>query len=114
MKLSKLPEKISICGKDYKVRYSRKRLTYKMNENKRSGNVLGYHLGLKGEIGISIGDKTDYNYCVDEIIDTIIHESLHAISQRFRLELKEAQVKHLAPAIQALFKDNLKLLDLLK
>lgn len=43
---------------------------------------------------------------LEQVQDTSLHESLHAISDSLRLGLKESQVHQLAAAILALLKDN--------
>ena len=117
MRKKDLPDKIRVCGKDYKVRYSNGKLTYKEKNGKRcKGNLFGFHQGNKGVIGIRLKNINEYNepYSNDEITNTILHESLHGLSHRFDLGLTERQVYCLGVGVQALLKDNPKIYNLLK
>ena len=107
---NELPKTIRICGKDYKVKYPK---------NKPFANIRG--------IGKHIECNATHNYetstikvwyplyaSKDYIMEKIIHECLHGIENAMKIELGEITIKVMACHIQALLKDNPKLLELLK
>ncbi len=106
----KYPKKIRILGKEYQIKYVK---------HIEKGKVVAQHWYGEGIIKIATITSNNKKRCKDEIITSIIHESLHAINNRTNLSenkntnLNEEQVTRLSTAIQALLTDNPKLKKLL-
>ena len=102
------PTTLNIIGKTYKVSYINNDIMGKSDKNKPL-QLMGTCNNLAGKIRI----KTK-KYCNSEIITTLLHESLHAISARLSLDVTENQIDKLSIGMQSLLMDNPKLNRLLK
>lgn len=85
-----LPSTLKILGKKFKV------ITLQDGEQDELDGFMDLR---KQEIGIR-------PQALEQVQDTTIHESLHAISDSLKLRLSESQVHQLAASILALLKDN--------
>ena len=91
--LELMPNRIKVGWKTYDIVFSESRLN-------SGGDLYG---------------QIDYDNCVitlrdssspDQVRATLIHETLHAISEMYGLELEEKLVTDLANALYTVFKDN--------
>jgi len=108
MNSKKLPNKLKICGKTYNIKYV-KQQPYRNIKYLGRRKVVASH-DYEASI-ITIWYQPDMSN--DYILEKLIHESLHAIEHGIKIEIGEIPVKCFAPMIQALFKDNKKLRNML-
>lgn len=87
----KRPTKVRIAGRDFEIRY--------VKDDLNSGNN-GYCHHDQGFLSIADDLKPL------EEIDTVLHETMHSISNTFDLDLTERQVLVLATVLVGVFQDN--------
>ena len=93
-----VPSSLRIIGKDYEVQHKDKAASPE-------------DLGLCDDEAQIINVRIDI--ADDSIIETLLHECIHAISSGMKLSLTERQVHGLGVGLYALFKDNPDLVSLL-
>lgn len=97
--VEKIPESVRIIGKTYDI-------------------VLSPKASMPNEYGLCDSERQRIHVMVDAsnatIIDTLLHECLHAIDFSIHLELTERQVHATASGLAALFLDNPDLVNLFK
>jgi hypothetical protein len=86
--MSKLPKKIRVIGKDYKV--------ISTNRIEHFGECC------HGKLKIKINRRQDKQ----QLKDTVVHEILHAIDYSMQLDLEEHQVHTMATGLHAVLSDN--------
>ena len=91
-----LPKKITIAGKTYVVK-RRNRIT-----------VNGARCWGSCDISNGIIEIATRGVSLDHQLETLLHESLHAIEEHIDISLKEEDLTKLSKALYALLKDNLK------
>lgn len=96
---AKIPDSVRIIGKTYDI-------------------VLLPKAAMPNEYGLCDSERQRIHVMVDAsnatIIDTLIHECLHAIDFSMHLELTERQVHAASSGLAALFLDNPQLINLFK
>lgn len=88
-----IPEKVKILHLDYDVSLAD-------NIHDRGGDLLGQVDFLCQKIRLNAGASEEQKR------ETLLHEIIHAMDEKFRIGLKERQVEQLGVAIYNLVKDN--------
>ena len=94
-----LPKSVRICGIDHKI-------TLMKHCNPDNLKQVGVCMYLQSEIKLSTHWEDGQKLSDDYLLNTLLHEVLHAIESRFDMEFKEKQIELLSNGLFAFLKDN--------
>lgn len=93
-----LPKSLRILGKTYPVKVK-----------KLPGGAWGMFYGPQQFIGMATSFSS-----MDEAVDTLLHEAIHAVEYNANLDYDEPRVRLMATGLLAIFRDNPALLKLVE
>lgn len=91
--MTKLPRTITVCGKAYKI----------LRRSRLSASTMGDIDNNSGIIRIRTKGTS-----IDQQLETLLHEVLHAIEANLGLDLPENTIHQMSAVLYAVLKENLK------